>query len=383
MSFHVYIFNPFWQVTKVKEEKAAVPSPDVTNGPWECDSTVKSGDHNLSLPANSVSRLCEFCGQYKAELTMYCHSCKKKCCSDCEKRHDRLTKFKVHSTVPISRLIFCPLHSSEAKQVSEIADDYCKTCRRFICNTCHVVENHEGHDIVSYEDKVKSTTEELNQFRNQVSGEVNVALADLNKISDDMNAKKTTFARHTQEIDQTLDKFKKHISKLRTEYETKHRSCLEELDTLREAVNTRKDAINQVEVLLLIKDDAEVVQEGLALLDSCKPDTVRPALSVPTVEVPGELTEISTTLESMMHGLTVKQKKCSLGSPTSSELSTEEESEQSPSLLLATISFPRRQTPAPEPGPCRRSPKRKLEYPNPPQTQPERNAAKRFRESYL
>ena len=151
--------------------------------------------------------------------------------------------------------------------------------------------DHEGQDRLAYNDKVKNLTDDLERLRDQRAQELNEAQSELMQVSDVLSTQQTTL-NHIQKAVKTI---KNGFVKLT--------NSIEGVTHNQKSFKITMRAVDQVDKLLM-KQDSEVAHEGQALLDNYKSYTV--SQSKPNLELPREIIELSTNLDSMLQSLIEK-----------------------------------------------------------------------------
>ncbi len=118
----------------------------------------------LSKEDTPTPATCQQC-EDNNNAVAYCNTCSH-ICNDCLTAHKRYKTFRSHEivshkggdeesecTVQLKKTYCCTVHPEESLKF------YCKSCQMLVCVYCFV-NNHNGHDIGSIDDKTRQGVEQ-------------------------------------------------------------------------------------------------------------------------------------------------------------------------------------------------------------------------------
>ena len=323
------------QVATIEDITRTIESPDSVL----CDSTLEVSSAHTQLISKQKQGTCGNCDVANTEPTMYCHLCKINFCYICEEKHNDVEVYSEHKTDPISRLKYCSIHPSL------ITHKFCNACEQYICHSCLMENNHKGHEIVTYDNKVINLKESLKKIRNICLDEVNAAQSELPKMCNDLKANQIPLKQYYNESQEALKKMKEVMSHCN--------NITEDIAVIQTTIRKKQIVVGQVDELLT-KGDLAVVEEGQAILGG-RSDNAR--ATTYNNDVLGELRDISDRLDFLWPTIT---ETFEFTETPFSESASTTHSEHLQSLSPST--FQSHATP----NECRKPPKRRVSFSDPP-----------------
>lgn len=279
-----------------------------------CDRFTKNADKKKNFMANELVELLKennqspyLCNLCKTEnMAHFCADCNIPMCKKCEKIHKK--KYKKHNVTPDK--LTCSDHKNQ------ILELYCKTCKKCICNKCHIVQ-HCTHKVEPTNTTVKTLTQHIKHKIHQISKDSFAQQQQIENLNEEIK-KSTRIYNEVQEQFETIKN--KHVEALTTFYDNE----LTELNQKKnEVLNILQNEVHGWERIVLEKQEVISAAEttltsvkGCRLIDTIysvlnpKLDQVNQQLTlqIPDIELPVILpqTDQNSTMDHIKKRITYK-----------------------------------------------------------------------------